>query len=250
MATARNLDRPCSALVLPPLPSSSGRHRRVLLSMPSSSSCTTGQDSEIVLSRPDSVLSRPGSVLGRTVLSNSGPTLGRGRPMLSSSDSVSNQSESALRRPMSVLARSDSALLHPDMVVNHLESIYSGFGESDSLTHKPAVNRPEAMPNRAYLPRRSLLSMPTYGSVDTQRAEPLHGPFLLSEELKSTSRTASAPSQAMKSGTSCTCAYCKLHMPCLGIMQVTHLWCADLICGSGSCSKIAHCTCAVGPSYV
>ena len=165
-----------------------------------------------------------------------------------SADSVSSQSESALRRPMSVLARSDSALLQPDMVVNHCQSMYSAFGQSDSLTHKPAVNRPEAMPNRAYQPRRSLLSMPTYGSVDTQRAEPLHGPFLLSEELQSTSRTASAPSLPMKSGTSCTNAHCKLHMPCLGIMQVMYLWYADLIHGSGSCSKIAHCTCTVGPS--
>ena len=248
MATARNLDRPCSASVLPPLPSSSGRHRRVLLSMPSTSSCTTGQDSEIVLSRPDSVLSRPGSVLGRTVLSNSGPAPGRGRPMLSSSDSVSNQSESTLRRPMSVLVRSDSALLQPDIVVNQCESMYSAYGQSDSLTHKPAVNRPEAMPSRAYQPRRSLLSMPTYGSVDTQRAEPLHGPFLLAEELKSTSRTASAPSLPMKSGTSCTNARCKLHMPCVRIMQVMYLWYADMIHGSGSCSKIAHYTCTVGLS--
>ena len=89
MTTAPDLNRPFSAAILPPLPSSSGsKHRRALVSIPSS------KDSQ-----------RPSSAFGRA-------------------NAMTNQSEVSYGRPDSLLSRPDSLISDSDSQFRHCDSVY------------------------------------------------------------------------------------------------------------------------------
>ena len=152
MTTAPDLNRPFSAAILPPLPSSSGsKHRRALVSIPSS------KDSQ-----------RPSSAFGRA-------------------NAMTNQSEVSYGRPDSLLSRPDSLISDSDSQFRHCESMYV----------KPELDR-ESVLSRAYLPRRSILRMPT-NAADESTAS-LHDPSLVPGRVVTHSRTASAPSMPCSPG--------------------------------------------------
>ncbi|KAL0046911.1 hypothetical protein WJX82_001490 [Trebouxia sp. C0006] len=152
MTTAPDLDRPFSAAILPPLPSSSGsKHRRALVSIPSS------KDSQ-----------RPSSAFGRA-------------------NAMTNQSEVSYGRPDSLLSRPDSLISDSDSQLRHCESMYV----------KPELDRDSVL-SRAYLPRRSILGMPT-NAADESTAS-LHDPSLVPGRVVTHSRTASAPSMPCSPG--------------------------------------------------
>jgi hypothetical protein len=145
MITVPDLDRPFSAAILPPLPASSGsKHRRALLSIPSS-----------VESQ------RPSSGFGRA-------------------NAMTNQSDFSYGRPDSLLSDSDSQF-------RHCESIYV----------KPELARDSVL-SRAYLPRRSVMGMPT-NAADESTAS-LHNPTIVPGRLVNHNRTASAPSMPCSPG--------------------------------------------------
>ncbi len=152
MTTAPDLDRPFSAAILPPLPSSSGsKHRRALISIPSS------KDSQ-----------RPSSAFGRA-------------------NAMANQSEVSYGRPDPLLSRPDSLLSDSDSQFRHCESMYV----------KPELDRDSVL-SRAYLPRRSILGMPTNAADES--AASLHNPSVVPERVVTHNRTVSAPSMPCSAG--------------------------------------------------
>ncbi len=150
MTTAPDLDRPFSAAILPPLPSSSSgsKHRRALISIPSAK-------------EPQ----RPSSAFGRA-------------------NAMTNQSEVSYG---SLLSRPDSLLSDSDSQFRHCKSMYV----------KPELDRNSVL-SRAYLPRRSILGMPT-NAADESTAS-LQNPSVVPGRVVTHSRTASAPSMPCSSG--------------------------------------------------
>ena len=159
MTTAPDLDRPFSAAILPPLPSSSGsKHRRALISIPSSKHSQ-----------------RPSSAFGRA-------------------NAMTNQSEVSCGRPDSLLSRPDSLLSDSDSQYRHCESMYV----------KPELDRDSVL-SRAYLPRRSVLGMPTNAADESTIS--LHDPSVVPGRVVTHSRTASAPCMPCSPGKHTTSAF-------------------------------------------
>lgn len=110
------------------------------------------------------------------------PSSGFGR-----TNAMTHQSEFSYGRPDSLLSRPDSLLSDSDSQSRHCESMYV----------KPELARDSVL-SRAYLPRRSVMAMPT-NAADESTAS-LHNPSVVPGRVVTHNRTASAPSMPCSAG--------------------------------------------------